>query len=122
MPKWRERLKREGPPKDEWLEDLRTSLFYDEESGAWRWLVAIPEFNIEFGDYAGAITRDGYVKINFRGRSYLAHRLAYPYKLGQWPKAYVDHKDRCRVNNAWNNLRDVSARENSRNRGVSCGH
>jgi len=35
---------------------------------------------------------------------------------GEWPCGDVDHKDTDRVNNKWNNLRDVTKSVNSRNK------
>lgn len=103
-------------PESAWLGRLRDSLFYDEEIGAIRWLIDFPELGVQAGDFAGCPDKDGYIAVSFEGSKYFAHRLAFVLKTGLWPAKYVDHIDRCRGNNAWINLRDVSAKVNAQNK------
>ncbi|WP_353511490.1 HNH endonuclease signature motif containing protein [Escherichia sp. 10290] len=51
------------------------------------------------------------------GVRYFAHRLAWLYVYGEWPKQEIDHIDRNRRNNAISNLRDVSRVVNALNVG-----
>ncbi|MDD0156969.1 HNH endonuclease signature motif containing protein, partial [Shigella flexneri] len=68
------------------------------------------------GKVAGTISY-GYNAINIDGVRYFAHRLAWLYVYGEWPKQEIDHIDRNRRNNAISNLRDVSRVVNALNVG-----
>ncbi len=46
----------------------------------------------------------------------LAHRLAWLYVHGEWPKRQIDHIDGDKRNNRLSNLRDVTANQNQQNR------
>ncbi len=97
-------------------ERLRSVLSYDQESGLFTWLVATSR-RIRVGAQAGSVSkRDGYIELRIDGELYKAHRLAFLYMNGEWPKEDVDHIDGRRANNRWVNLRDVSRRVNQQNR------
>jgi hypothetical protein len=55
-----------------------------------------------------------YITISIDSKRYPAHILAFLYMTGSMPKT-VDHKDRNRSNNKWNNLREATTSENSAN-------
>jgi hypothetical protein len=57
-----------------------------------------------------------YLSIYVNGRQYLAHRLAWLYMTGAWPRGDVDHINGDGLDNRWANLRDVSHQKNSWNR------
>jgi hypothetical protein len=71
------------------------------------------------GMLAGSITNKGYVSIHVNRKAYQAHRLAFLYMTGEFPKGVVDHIDRNPSNNCWSNLRDVTTAFNLKNR-VDC--
>lgn len=71
------------------------------------------------GSIAGTINKNGYMQIKFKYRLYLLHRLAFVFMKGRLPEDYVDHIDRDRLNNKWENLRECSKTDNNRNRGVA---
>lgn len=71
------------------------------------------------GQTAGHIRRDGYVLIGVNYSEYLAHRLAWLYMYGVWPKGIIDHVDGDPSNNAIHNLRDTSQKENILNSKLS---
>lgn len=71
------------------------------------------------GSVAGTLNKGGYVQLNFNSRFYTAHRLAFVFMEGRLPLGCVDHIDRDRSNNRWDNLRDCTATENNRNRSLS---
>lgn len=58
---------------------------------------------------------NGYTRIKFKGKSYMAHRLAFLDIHGEGPKQEVDHINGIRDDNRWINLRDVSKYVNQRN-------
>lgn len=57
----------------------------------------------------------GYIHISLDKRMYKAHRLAFLYMEGRWPDGEVDHLNGDRAYNAWDNLKESSSKENSRN-------
>ena len=64
------------------------------------------------------VSKNGYVYIRINKKAYFAHRLAFLYMEGYLPENDVDHIDRNRSNNKWNNLREVSRRCNFQNKNV----
>lgn len=71
--------------------------------------------NAKAGDVAGAFDRKGYINIRVDGPIYKAHRLAFLYVTGEWPKSEVDHRNGDKADNRWANLRDASAAINAQN-------
>jgi len=63
----------------------------------------------------GWIDTNGYARISIDGRKYWAHRVAFLYMTGEWPKNDVDHIDGNPGNNIWKNLRDVPTSTNVQN-------
>ncbi len=95
---------------------LRNLLSYDATTGQFTWLVQ-RSIRVKIGCAAGNLNRgDGYWYIQVDYRSYPAHRLAWLYVHGEWPKEHIDHIDGDRINNRLNNLRDVSRSVNLQNR------
>lgn len=56
----------------------------------------------------------GYLVVRYEGRLVYVHRLAYFLKVGVWP-VRIDHKNRQRADNRWNNLRVVTSEQNAQN-------
>lgn len=97
-------------------ERLKELLGYDPETGVFTWKVDTVKHKIK-GNLAGCLNKDtGYIQISIGNKSFLAHRLAFLYMEGYLPENGVDHIDRDRSNNKWNNLREVSQSCNMRNR------
>lgn len=68
------------------------------------------------GNVAGIFhVSTGYWHIKINNKSYKAHRLAFLWMEGYFPENCVDHIDRDRSNNKWNNLREVSISCNNKN-------
>jgi len=72
------------------------------------------------GKVAGYIAgSNGYLHIVIDKKCYSLHRLAFLYITGRLPSKQVDHINRDKTDNRWENLRDVSATSNCRNRGIT---
>lgn len=73
------------------------------------------------GQKAGTPTPMGYIAIGVDGKRYMAHRLAWLYMEGYIPDSSVglDHIDRVKNNNKFNNLRMVSQSCNLKNASLS---
>lgn len=100
-------------------ERLKEVLRYEPLLGEFYWLVE-KGARARMGTKAGSISKStGYVEIGIDGKVYLAHRLAFFYMLGRWPKPQGDHENRRRWDNRWTNLRDATHSQNLRNANVS---
>lgn len=64
---------------------------------------------------AGCVNKLGYVVISFDNKRLLAHRLAWLYWHGMWPKDRIDHINGNTADNRLINLRDVSHSVNMQN-------
>lgn len=58
----------------------------------------------------------GYLSVSVDSVSHLAHRLAWLYMTGSWPREQIDHVNGTRTDNRFANLRDVSASVNYQNK------
>ena len=99
-------------------EYLRSVLHYDQETGIFTWKVRTSN-RVKVGDVAGCPDGYGYLRIKVCSRLYKAHRLAWLYVHGNWPKDQIDHINRDRSDNRLANLRDVSHKQNHQNRSKS---
>lgn len=96
-------------------EELKDIVSYDKNTGFFYW-VEKPRFqNIQAGSKAGWVAKSGYAKIKIKGRTYSAHRLAWFYVYGEWPKNEIDHINEIKTDNRIVNLRDVTKIVNQRN-------
>lgn len=93
---------------------LKSSLSYCPESGLFVWKIKYGRAHP--GKIAGSVRKDGYVSIKIDGKQYKAHRLAWLYVNGVWPRARIDHRDNCQSNNRWDNIRLATHSENMFNR------
>jgi len=74
-----------------------------------------PRSTMKVGEVVGRIDDQGYVRFQFANKKQRAHRVAHLLMTGSWPSNLMDHKDRVRHNNCWDNLREVSPKENRAN-------
>jgi hypothetical protein len=102
-------------------EDIaKTSLAYDNETGGFVWTQKISRKNI-VGATAGTLRPDGYITIQVAKKRFMAHRLAWFFVHGEWPKE-IDHKNRNRSDNRIANLRSVTSGQNKQNILVARAH
>ena len=94
--------------------ELRNILDYAPETGCFTWRKS-PSDKIRVGQIAGGRHCQGYTSITFLGQKYLAHRLAWLYCFGVWPKDQIDHINGVKTDNRIKNLREATAVENGRN-------
>lgn len=85
------------------IDRLREALDYDHESGQFRWRIRTGS-RVRIGDIAGFIDDTGTVVIGLDERVVVAHRAAWAYVYGEWPKKPVKPKDGNKTNCAIANL------------------
>ena len=89
-------------------EELLRHVQYDPDTGVfWR-----------NGKPTGNIQSNGRVQIFINGKLWQAHRLAWLYVYGTWPKKFLDHKNRNSRDNRIANLREATQAQNAQNVGL----
>ena len=96
---------------------LKWVLRYDPDTGEFTWTDACLSKG-KAGKRAGRLSDIGYWMIRVGGKEHLAHRLAWLWMNGEFPKAHIDHDNRVRSDNRWANLRLATREQNGANRGV----
>jgi hypothetical protein len=94
--------------------ELKERLDYNKATGQFTWKVTRPGMASK-GSNAGTKNREGYIQIMVKGKMHAAHRLAWLYIHGNWPDGIIDHINGIPNDNRIENLRTVSASENSQN-------
>lgn len=104
---------------DQEIENLRRCLNYDSVTGIFYWSVEIKNGNVirrRVGDVAGSIDKTkGYRRIRVNKKDYHAHRLAWVFHHGRWPKDQIDHINGDRGDNRIDNLRECNQSQNNAN-------
>jgi len=100
------------------MHDIKEYMSYDPDTGLFTWIKKLGRSRFGPGDVAGTTDKRGYVNIMFRGKRYLAHRLAVYYQTGSMPSASIeiDHRDNNKSNNIYTNLRLATKSQNGSNR------
>jgi hypothetical protein len=93
---------------------LKEILEYNPETGVFTWLIQ-QRGTARVGSKAGTPCPAGYCQISIKGKRYLAHRLAFLYMTGDFPKNEVDHINRDNTDNSWKNLRNATRSQNEAN-------
>lgn len=93
---------------------LKELLNYDSNTGNFTNLTN--RHKAKKGKAAGFKISKGYISIVLEKIEYRAHRLAWLYVYGVWPKNQIDHENHIRDDNRISNLRCVTHQENSKNR------
>lgn len=103
------------------LERLKELLDYDSATGNFLWNVD-RKGTAKKGTTAGARRSHGYRQIMVDGKMYAAHRLAWFYVHGHWPKHQIDHINHVRDDNRIENLRCATSQQNNQNRSLNCNN
>lgn len=92
---------------------IREVLEYNPITGEFFWLKS--GHGISPGDVAGSVYANGYRYIQIEGEDYRAGRLAWFFVTGTDPVAFIDHKNKDRDDNRFENLREATNSENQAN-------
>jgi hypothetical protein len=104
---------RESPITQEYIKKLLT---YNPDSGEFKWNYTT---FLKKKFLCGNTRIQGYSVIEIDGKPYQAHRLAWIYMTGEmpeYPRFQIDHINRVRDDNRWENLRLATPKENAQNR------
>lgn len=93
--------------------ELKEILEYQPETGLFFWKKK--RSGISVGQLAGGKDREGYIRIKIDDVKYGAHRLAWMYVHGDFPKNFIDHINGIKSDNRICNIRDVTRSENMQN-------
>lgn len=94
-------------------DQLKEQVFYDENTGVFTRRKSLCG-KVKVGDIAGTLA-NGRVVFHVLSKQYYAHRLAWLYVYGEWPKHEIDHINGNPSDNRICNLRDVTHSENLQN-------
>lgn len=94
-------------------EELKRRIQYDPDTGIARWITT--DRKGMAGKIAGTIKPDGYVFIKIGKYIYPMARIIHLYMTGKFPDGEMDHINRIRSDNRWNNLREATRMQNAAN-------
>jgi len=97
---------------------LRQLVSYDTDTGLFTCIV--PRKNRSVGDVETKIAGHGYIAFCVDGKQYTAHRLAWLYVNGEFPKGEIDHANGDKADNRMANLRLASRGQNAANTRLRC--
>lgn len=89
---------------------LKSVLIYNKSTGVFTW----KEWKLgrRRNLVAGSDPSSGYIQIKIGEKLLKAHRLAWLYVTGKFPREQIDHRNRIRSDNRWKNLREASHSQN----------
>ena len=96
--------------KDEDLRGIEENISYDPNTGLFKYLTRKGRKNKDL--VVTSKDSHGYIRVSYKGKRYLGHRVAFYLMKGYWPQEDVDHIDGDRLNNKWDNLREASRSQN----------
>lgn len=100
--------------------ELKEFFTYDKDSGHFTRIKKLGKKGI-IGQVCNSKNNCGHIQITFKGRTYPAHRLAWLYVYGEFPKNQIDHINCIRDDNRIINLREATNQQNSFNRTQALG-
>ena len=96
------------------MDHIHQALAYDPSTGGFWWRTGR-----RAGKVAGCVTTTmqgrRYRLIKLGGELLYAHRIAWLYMTGAWPREYIDHVNGDGLDNSWANLREATRAENGHN-------
>lgn len=99
---------------EELTKDLLQELFYyNKNTGIFHWKVKKP--GVKHTDDISTICAQGYKVVTLNRKRYYVHRLVWILVTGKDANGFIDHKNRDKADNRFDNLRVVSKSQNEHN-------
>lgn len=95
-------------------DELKLKYEYSKETGLFTRLISNNQH--KSGEIAGALHHSGYIHIRIGKHKYMAHRLAWLYVYGEFPKDMIYHINGNTSDNRISNLREATRSQNLMNR------
>ena len=92
---------------------VKELLHYDHATGLFTRKTRIGANDV--GSVSGCLKKSGHINVVVDFCDYAAHRLAWFYVYGTWPKHGIDHIDGDPANNRIENLREATKSQNAQN-------
>lgn len=94
---------------------LKEFIHYEPETGRVFWARDSEHRKMKGKAFGTRMDGGGYLVLRFQGHTVKVHRLAFLIMKGRWP-LIVDHINRNREDNRWENLREVNVFQSMQNR------
>lgn len=98
--------------------EILSKFKYHPKAGILEWVKPPRTMPYLQGTQAGAQDNLGYWRIQLKHKGVYVHRIAFLFMTGALPILDIDHIDRNPANNKWNNLREVTKKQNMGNLNV----
>jgi len=99
----------------EMLSDMKKHLKYCPKTGVIKYATKRGTKNP--GDICGNTDHQSYVRVYYKDKWFMGHRVAWALHHGVWPQGNIDHINRVNHDNRIKNLRDVPQWLNNHNKG-----
>ena len=96
-------------------ERVKECVDYDPNTGVFKLKLHRHGTTRNVGDVIGSKTKTGYFETCIDQQRVYLHQLAFLYMTGEIPSGHIDHKNRDKTDNRWENLRAVSVAQNLQN-------
>jgi hypothetical protein len=100
------------------VKQIKERLEYNPDTGVLTWRSKVNKSPVKIGQQAGSLNTSGYRQIPLFGKTRKASRLIWYMQTGVYPKKEIDHKNRIKSDDRWENLREATRSQNQSNRTI----
>ena len=101
------------------VKQIKERLNYDPNTGILTWKSVVRYSNRRIGQQAGRVNSLGYRQVELLGKKRKATNLIWYMQTGVYPsEKIIDHKNRIKSDDRWENLRESTWAQNQANTGI----